>query len=188
MTNIFITSDTHIGHVGVTKFLDKNGNKIRPYDTVEEMDEALIANWNSVVKPKDKIYHLGDVVINRKALATLARLNGDKVLIKGNHDIFKLNEYTPYFRDIRGFGHLDGFALSHIPIHPQELGRWKGCWHGHLHTNVVMRDIAYPPTVEGGEIVWESITDNRYMCLCVEQTNFTPISLEDAKIRWEAQQ
>ena len=49
------------------------------------------------------MYHLGDVVINRKALSTLYCLNSDKVLIKGNHDIFKLEDYTPHFRDIRGY-------------------------------------------------------------------------------------
>jgi calcineurin-like phosphoesterase family protein len=184
MTNIFITSDSHFGHIGVTKFLKADGTKLRPWDSVEEMDEALVSNWNSVVGPKDKVYHLGDVVINRKALKTLARLNGDKVLIKGNHDLFRLEEYTPYFRDIRSFGALDGFALTHVPIHPDSLGRWNGNWHGHLHSEVVMTSYDGPDSYYWGT---EDV-DKRYMCMCVEQTNFTPISLEDAKLRWEAQQ
>lgn len=172
--NTFLTADSHFGHKGVTQFLGPDGvTKLRPWDNTEDMDEALIANWNSVVRPKDKVYHLGDVVINRKALKTLARLNGDKVLIKGNHDIFRLEEYTPYFRDIRAFGHFDGFALTHIPIHPDSLSRWKGNAHGHLHSNRVML---------GDRI------DPRYLCLSVEQTNFTPISWEAVKIMWEKQQ
>jgi calcineurin-like phosphoesterase family protein len=187
MSNIFITSDTHFGHLGVTQFLNEDGTKLRPWDNVEEMDEALVTNWNSVVRPKDKIYHLGDVVINRKAFKTLARLNGEKILINGNHDLFRLEEYTPYFKDIRGFGTLDGFALTHVPIHPHSLGRWKGNWHGHLHSGSVTKE----KECFDGEL-WESvvirITDPRYLCLCVEHTNFTPISLEEAKKRFEEQQ
>ena len=105
-----------MGIAGVTVFTNDDGSKLRPWDTTEEMDEAMIEKWNATVRPKDKVYHLGDVVINRKALPTLQRLNGDKVLIKGNHDIFRLEEYTPYFRDIRGVGTLDGFVLTHVPL------------------------------------------------------------------------
>ena len=172
--NIFLTSDLHLGHSGVTRFLNNDGTKLRPWDNPEEMDEAMIERWNKVVRPKDKVYNLGDVVINRKALKTLARLNGDKVLIRGNHDIFQLKDYTPYFRDIRGVGVLDGFVLTHIPVHPSSIGRWKGNFHGHLHSNRVM-------TPEGG-------VDARYLCLCVEHTDFQPIALEDAKKRFEGQQ
>jgi calcineurin-like phosphoesterase family protein len=93
MADIFIISDTHFGHQNACKFLRKDGvTKLRPWDNAEEMDEALIENWNKVVKPNSRVYHLGDVVINRRALPTLYRLNGDKVLIKGNHDIFKLTD------------------------------------------------------------------------------------------------
>ena len=179
MSNTFIVSDTHWGHAGVCKFLRDDGTKLRPWDSYEEMDEAMIANWNAVVRPKDKVYHLGDVVINRRAFPTLARLNGDKVLIKGNHDLFRLEEYTPYFRDIRGFGTLDGFALTHVPIHPESLGRWTGNWHGHLHAHRVMKQKHAKAKLE---------IDERYMCLSMEHINYTPISLEDAKIMWEKQQ
>lgn len=171
--NIFLTADLHLGHKGVTQFLNNDGTKLRPWDTVEEMDEALIANWNSVVGPKDKVYNLGDVVINRRALKTLERLNGEKVLIKGNHDLFRLEEYTPYFKDIRGSHPLADFILTHIPIHPESLSRWKGNIHGHLHSNVVERMY-----MEYGMCVCMEV-DPRYLCVSVEQTNFTPIALEE---------
>lgn len=182
MSNIFLTSDTHFGHVGVTKFLAPNGvDKLRPWDTIEEMDEALIENWNKVVRPQDKVYHLGDVVINRRALPTLARLNGTKILIKGNHDVFRLEEYTPYFKDVRGSGELAGYVLTHIPIHPQSLERWKGNFHGHLHAHSVLH------TFQEGAIL-KTRHHPRYLCVSVEQTSFTPISLEDAIKKWEKQQ
>ncbi len=173
MANIFLTSDTHFGHLGVCHFLRDDGTKLRPWDSPEEMDEALIENWNKVVNTKDKVYHLGDVVINRKALKTLARLNGEKVLIKGNHDIFRLEEYTPYFKDVRGYHVMSGMIMSHIPLHPSALYRFGTNIHGHTHSNRVLES--------------SGMVDVRYQCVCVEQTNFTPISFEDLKKKIESE-
>jgi calcineurin-like phosphoesterase family protein len=184
--NTFLISDTHFGHKGITQFLRADGvTKERPWDNPEEMDEALVANWNAVVRPKDKVYHLGDVVINRRALATLGRLNGEKVLIKGNHDLFRLEEYTPYFKDIRGVGVLDKFVLTHVPIHPASLSRWNANIHGHLHSNVVMEDFHDAEA-------WETTSwvDTRYFSVCVEQPymNYTPIPFETVKALIEERQ
>jgi calcineurin-like phosphoesterase family protein len=177
MANIFVISDTHFGHVGVTKFMSKDGvTKLRPWDTVEEMDEAMISRWNSVVSHSDTVYHLGDVVINRKALHTLYRLNGRKILIKGNHDIFKLADYTPFFEDVRAYHVLNGMIFSHIPVHPDSLGRFGTNIHGHTHDRSVMV-----------EINGSTVPDMRYLCVCVEQTGFTPISLDTVQQRVIAQ-
>lgn len=124
MPSVFLTSDTHFGHAGVCRFLTSTGEKLRPWDNPEEMDEEMVKRWNETVKPTDKVYHLGDVVINRKALTIMHRLNGDKVLIKGNHDIFKLGDYTQHFRDIRGYHVMDGMILSHIPVHDAQMARF----------------------------------------------------------------
>ena len=95
MPSVWLTSDTHFGHAGVCRFtLDDGVTKLRPWTDPGEMDEAMVKLWNDRVRPNDKVYHLGDVVINRKSLSILDRLNGDKVLIRGNHDIFKLEDYT----------------------------------------------------------------------------------------------
>ena len=104
MPNVFFISDTHFGHEKTcSTFKNKDGTPLRPFANAQEMDEEMVKRWNETVGPNDKVYHLGDVVINRKSLAILDRLNGDKVLIKGNHDIFKLSDYVKYFRDIRGY-------------------------------------------------------------------------------------
>ena len=109
MPSVFLYSDPHFGHQGVCKFMRNDGvTKLRPWDTAEEMDEHLVKVYNERVKPNDKIYFLGDVVINRKALPTLARLNGDKVLIRGNHDIFRDDEYRKYFRELRAYHVMNG--------------------------------------------------------------------------------
>jgi calcineurin-like phosphoesterase family protein len=172
MPAVFLVSDTHFGHAGVCRFLRNDGvTKLRPWDTPEEMDEFMVKAWNERVRPNDKVYHLGDVVINRRALKTLARLNGDKVLIRGNHDIFRDTEYREYFRELRAYHVMNGMILSHIPIHSDSLGRFGTNIHGHLHANRVM----YQDPFEG----FASRLDTRYHCVCVEQTDFAPILFED---------
>ncbi len=173
MPAVFLVSDTHFGHAGVCKFLREDGTKLRPWTDPEEMDEAMVKAWNERVKPNDKVYHLGDVVINRKALKILSRLNGDKVLIRGNHDIFRDTDYREYFRELRAYHVMNGMILSHIPIHEDSLGRFGVNIHGHLHSNRVKKD---------------GIVDPRYHCVCVEQTpDFAPILFEDVIKRIEAE-
>lgn len=172
MPAVFLVSDTHFGHAGVCRFLRNDGTKLRPWDSPEEMDEYMVEAWNKKVRPNDKVYHLGDVVINRKALKILALLNGDKVLIRGNHDIFRDTEYRHYFREIRAYHVMNGMILSHIPIHSDSLGRFGTNIHGHLHSNRVMKD---------------GVIDTRYHCVCVEQTDFAPILFEDVVKRIEAE-
>ena len=174
MPAVFLCSDHHFGHEKTcTVFKKADGSPLRPFSCAEEMDEELVKRHNERVRPNDKCYFLGDVVINRKFLHVLGRLNGDKVLIRGNHDIFKLEDYTKYFRDIRGYHVMNGMILSHIPIHEQQLGRFGTCIHGHLHSNRVMKDNGY-----GGKVI-----DPRYHSVCVEQTDFAPILFEDVQKR-----
>jgi calcineurin-like phosphoesterase family protein len=181
MPSVFLVSDTHFGHAGVCRFTHPNDPtvKLRPWDNPEEMDEEMVRRWNDRVRPNDKVYHLGDVVINRKALPILDRLNGDKVLIRGNHDIFKDEDYNKYFRSLRGYHVMNGMILSHIPVHPESLGRFGVNIHGHLHATRVMRDLVHCGRTD--------VIDTRYHCVCVEQTDFAPILFEDviARIRSE---
>lgn len=80
----YITSDTHFGHLNIIKYCN------RPFKDVEEMEWKLIENWNSVVGTSDEIYHLGDFAmggnLDERVPKILARLNGIKHLIRGNHD------------------------------------------------------------------------------------------------------
>lgn len=186
MSTTFLVSDTHFGHEKTcTVFKRADGSPLRPFANAEEMDEAMIKNWNERVRPNDKVYHLGDVVINRKFLHVLGRLNGDKVLIRGNHDIFKLEDYTPYFRDVRGYDVKNGMILSHIPVHVESLGRFGVNIHGHLHANRVMKMRGID--AKTGEVLYSTEIDPRYHCVCVEQTDFAPISLEEVYNRIRAE-
>ncbi len=83
MANTFFTSDPHFGH-DLIRVVCK-----RPYDTVDQMDQGLIDNWNSVVQQGDMVYLMGDVFLYRskaEALAIREKLNGNIALILGNHD------------------------------------------------------------------------------------------------------
>lgn len=186
MPSVWLVSDTHFGHAGVCRFMRNDGvTKLRPWDNPQEMDEAMITAWNDRVKPTDKVYHLGDVVINRRALPTLARLHGDKVLIRGNHDIFRDSEYREYFRELRAYHVMNGMILSHIPLHEASLGRFGVNIHGHLHANRVMK----PRGVDArtGETLYSDQPDVRYHCVCVEQTDFAPILFEEVIARIESE-
>lgn len=155
------------GQKNILNFDDGNGNLIRgsQFKDIEEHDEQLIARHNRLVDPADRVYLLGDVVIRRHSLPLLGRLQGRLVLVRGNHDIFEAKDYLKYFDDIRAYvvqKDQDGnkVILSHIPIHPDSLGRFGTNIHGHLHQN--------------------KLEDKRYVCVSLEQTNYEPIEIYKA--------
>ena len=186
MPSVFLVSDTHFGHSGVCKFMRNDGvTKLRPFENPDEMDEFMVEAWNKKVKPTDKVYHLGDVVINRKALGIMRRLNGDKVLIRGNQDIFRDSEYREYFRELRAYHVMNGMILSHIPVHEESLGRFGVNIHGHTHANRVMKPRGFD--VKTGEILYSNEIDPRYHCVCVETTDYAPILFEEVIKRIEAE-
>lgn len=178
MPSVWLISDTHFGHEKTcTVFKRNDGTPLRPFSCAEEMDEFMIKAWNERVRPNDKVYHLGDVVISRKSLSILSRLNGDKVLIRGNHDIFKLEDYNEYFRDVRGYHVMNGLILSHIPVHTDSLARFGCSIHGHLHANRVMKPRGVD--TKTGEILYGNEIDPRYFNVSVEQIDFAPILFEE---------
>lgn len=167
MINCWLISDTHFGHDKACSFLKEDGSRLRPFANSEEADETMVYRWNARVKRKDRVYHLGDVAIPRRGLRVLERLNGRKVLVRGNHDIYKLQDYAQYFDDIRGCFYHHEFMMSHIPLHSELFQqRFKGNIHGHLHSGCVK-------TADGEE-------DGRYFNCCVERHNFAPVHWEEA--------
>lgn len=166
-TRRFVISDTHFGHANILTFKREDGSPLRDFATIQEHDETLIGNWNRTVGPEDVVYHLGDAVINRRYLKTLGRLNGRKRLIRGNHDIFPTSEYLPYFEEIYGVLVLPKMHLvmSHIPLHPDSVARWKLNVHGHLHAG--------------------NVNDPRYINVSCEQVNYTPADLDELLTRSE---
>lgn len=184
MTNqIFFISDTHFGHANILTFKRNDGGPLRAFSCVEEMDEHMVEQWNSVVRPQDKVYHLGDVVLNKNHMYILARLNGHKRLVRGNHDIYRTELYSQYFEEIHGVRVFNGLpnrlriAATHVPIHPECGSRWQLNVHGHLHSNNIKRTISGYAQQYGNKI-FRNWSDPRYYNVSVEQIDYTPIPME----------
>ena len=166
MANIFIVSDTHFGQYSICEFLDVNGNRMRPWFSADEMDEALVANWNATVRPQDKVYHLGDVAMKRDKIALMGRCNGHKRLVRGNHDIFPMKYYLPFFEEIYGTRVFDDMVLSHFPIVLDSIKPKWTCVHGHVHNNV-------RPGYLGP----------KYLNVSIEVTEWRPLAIEEVRQR-----
>lgn len=157
------TSDTHFGHKRIIELCN------RPFADTSEMDEIMIANWNSVVGPSDTVMHLGDAVMGNleAGMLKMKRLNGSIVLVPGNHDRvfsgtvkkYKQEKFLPLYKEVfeeimpesnvmRVGPHL--VNVSHFPYDGDSHGenRWmdkrmqddgKVIVHGHVHEEFVTR-------------------------------------------------
>lgn len=162
MNNTWFTADTHFGHANILGFEPNQ----RPFNTVEEMNEVLIEKWNSVVREKDTVYHLGDVAFGKHSLPLIKRLNGKKRLCLGNHDGYVSSEYLLYFEKLYGAKEWKKCILTHVPVHPGTLGtRFLLNVHGHLHSKNV--------GVWLDETIF--VPDRNYLCVSVEQNNLYPV-------------
>lgn len=117
----FYISDTHFGHENIVKYDSANG--ARCFSSIQEHDELLIKNWNSVVTNQDEVYILGDFswLYARETEEIIKKLNGSKFLVKGNHDRFaKDGACKKLFQGIYDYKMIqDGdknVVLSHYPI------------------------------------------------------------------------
>ena len=159
MGNTYVISDTHFHHANIIKYSN------RPFRDSFHMDETMIENWNSVVRPEDKVYHLGDVYLGKcknESDVLFSRLNGTKVLILGNHDTGKDQLLLKHFKRIHAYRILPeyGLFLSHVPIHPDSINRrCKFNIHGHTH--------------EKGS------PKGPYKSACVEMINYTPRLIQE---------
>ena len=129
---IYYTADLHFGYETI---LHRAG---RPFTTVEEMDEALIQNWNAVVREEDTVYVLGDIGSHETPIpgAQLSRLNGRKHLIRGNHDTGyeDQQQLLQWFDTVTDLLEIDDgefhITLCHYPIAYAQNGYMI---HGHIH-------------------------------------------------------
>lgn len=196
MTDIWFISDTHFNHANILTFRHgENGPLIRPgFENVEHMNETMIENWNKVVKAGDKVYHLGDVALGniRDFHRIVSRLNGQLRLSIGNHDMFDMDDYLRFrkteteaqtweytrpngsvkiFERVMSWRQFRNmpipFIACHYPLHEDATyGRGGIVFqvHGHIHERVVMK---------GNQ------PDPRYINVCVEKRNYTPIHIDE---------
>lgn len=139
---IYYTSDLHLFHSNIIKHCN------RPFKTVEEMNELILKNYNSIVKDTDKVIFLGDISYaknkeeEQKVIEFLSKFKGKKILISGNHDnrLLRLKEFRDQFIRIDNYASIyDGdnkVILCHYPIEEWD-GFFKDSIHlyGHVHNN-----------------------------------------------------
>lgn len=158
MSRVFFISDLHIGHKSILTFEGHNRGDGK-LQSVDEHDQWLIDQWNSVVTKRDVTWVLGDVCFDKHKLHLLKKMAGQKNLILGNHDKFSLEQYGKYFNKIHGFMKYKGVWLSHAPVHVGELrGRYN--IHGHVHSKVTGNPMHIPVCVEinnGVPLLWEDL-------------------------------
>lgn len=136
MTKTFFTSDTHFGHANVIKYTN------RPFSSLEEMNTEMVRRWNAVVSKGDTVVHMGDFAFGKPDFwhHILDQLNGNIVLVQGNHDVKALKEESirKRFAEIHKYLEwvIDGqsIIMQHYPIL-----EWNRCHrgafmlHGHCH-------------------------------------------------------
>lgn len=166
MRDIWVIPDTHFNHSNILRFKDRVGNPVRDFRSTPEMNEYMIYKWNSVVKPGDKVYHLGDVFFGSKDWmhGNWPRLNGQKRLVVGNHDDVKFLASGGFFSKVslwRKFPEF-GLVLTHTPLHPSSsFSEDTLNVHGHTH------DKGSP--------------EGPYRSVCVELTDYTPVHIEELR-------
>jgi calcineurin-like phosphoesterase family protein len=161
MLDVFYIADTHFGHKNIVRFQRPDGSLIRPWTDLEQMHEDLIANWNRKVTPKDTVYILGDVVWSAKYFPVLKRLNGNKILIAGNHDTI-VKDHIQCYNSVYTSRVHENLFLTHIPVHCSSIpARCTHNIHGHLHDRRVLLE--------------DKSVDPRYFCVSVEHIGYAPI-------------
>ena len=140
MSKIFFTSDNHFWHTNILKFC----RNTREGDTVEEMNEILIRNWQEQVGPEDTVYMLGDTFFcqEAEAISIMERLPGKKHLIYGNHDkvIKNSTKLQSMFESVQDYKEItidkQLIVMFHFPIYDHNAAsRGSIMLHGHRHGN-----------------------------------------------------
>lgn len=155
-------SDTHFFHANMLKFVDDQGHRIRPFNSLDEMHELMVDRWNGLVKDNDYVYHLGDVTFqyHKPFQELMWRLKGHKRLIVGNHDKLKQEGLLKHFEKVElwhGFKEED-FTATHIPIRLESLRDGHFNVHGHTHTG--------------------TLEDVHYINVCVEVRDYYPVHMD----------
>lgn len=168
----FVTSDLHFYHKNILNFCKDT----RPFESVEDMNKALVEEWNSIVQEGDVVFHLGDFSFagKDKTELILNQLKGTIIFILGNHDKTlrtQLNGLNTYdYLELR----VDGVkvVMSHYPL---------SCWnqqhrgsvhlYGHCHGSYKQKgrcvDIGYDNL--GGIKPLSDVID-----LCLNEEVYTP--------------
>jgi calcineurin-like phosphoesterase family protein len=160
---IYFTSDTHFGHANIIKYAN------RPFSNCQEMDDVMIRRWNSVVKPGDTVYHLGDFSMGKlPADDYVKELHGVIHLIIGNHETKALK--SKLIQSISPLLEIDVGAQRFVLCH-YAMRVWNkshhGSWHLYGHSHGTLPDDAHSNSFDIGVDCW----------------NFYPVSVDQIRNR-----
>lgn len=179
-SGIFFTSDTHFGHSKIIDYCK------RPFSSIEEHDKALIQNWNNTVGQDDTVFHLGDFAYgNSQFIANIIKqLNGNIILIKGNHDLKNMNPILyNMFSDVvyqaRILIDKQTVYLNHFPFlcfAHGDINLYKNNYNiqlfGHVHSG---------PLTSSKDVSRLNILFPTQYDVGIDNNNYTPISWADVK-------
>jgi calcineurin-like phosphoesterase family protein len=183
---VWFLSDSHHLHGGKDGMGGVLKHDSRPFSNIEEHDEAIITNWNSVVNKTDVVIHGGDVSFGspNKTNSILERLNGQIYLVLGNHDKLKdvkkltnIKEYASildlYIKDetaIDKLGNQQHIQISHYPLLSFNRANYGAFHlHGHCHGHLI----------NNPEYDW--YYKRLVMDISCNMINYTPISYQEVK-------
>lgn len=179
-SNVFFTSDTHFNHKNIIEYCN------RPFESVEEMNETIVNNWNNKVPKDGIIFHCGDFSLGGSAAwnSILPRLNGKIHLILGNHDMKNIREgYRHYFESIQEqltvtLGKKLAY-LTHFPLlcYHGAWGTEANCWNLHGHVHLCKDSLANT----GKDFSRMSQTFPTQYDVGVDFNDYTPISFDEVK-------
>lgn len=179
-SGIFFTSDTHFGHSKIIDYCK------RPFSSIEEHDKVLIQNWNNVVGQDDTVFHLGDFAYgNSQFIANIIKqLNGNIILIKGNHDLRNINPalyniFSDVVYQARILIDKQTVYLNHFPFlcfDHGDIDLYKNNYSiqlfGHVHSG---------PLTSSKDVSRLNILFPTQYDVGVDNNNYTPISWTDVK-------
>jgi calcineurin-like phosphoesterase family protein len=183
MIDTWIGADFHFYHETILEY----SKDIRKFANIEEHNAQLIQNWNSVVKPNDKMIVVGDFFVGEcteeQIDEVMKQLNGEIELIEGNHDSkFKKKILSKYVKNITATKVLREnkchTIIQHIPVHPQQVEhRFKANIHGHTHSHIITKK-EYFIDSSFGYVNSREVPDPRYINVSLEQINLTPTHMD----------
>lgn len=186
VSKVFFTSDTHFNHKNIITYCS------RPFDTVESMNEAIIANWNNTVPIDGTVFHCGDFAFGGSEAwnKVLPRLNGQIHLILGNHDLKNFRQgYAARFLSVQEQLTIDlgkkKIILTHFPLlcYHGAWGTEANCWNLHGHVHVCKNKQANT----GKDFERMKLTFPTQYDVGVDLNDYTPISFEEVKRRIDYQ-
>jgi len=150
--SIYFTSDHHFGHSGARSLYR------RPFASVSEMDRQMVVRWNSVIKPEDEVWHLGDFAVRQsreRVASLLSELYGQKHLVAGNNDDAAVTACAGW-NSVQSYAEVtvDGtrLILCHYPFRTwRDIGRGSINLHGHSHGRLKPQ----PRQFDVGVDVWD---------------------------------